>query len=182
MTNELITRIKGEAYIDVYLVSSGKIIDHLITTDRGQLWLYSKKLDKAFILPDRSEGLSFNRKTIFFYGAETSTPLTIEEQSEIEHQDEEYMYGIDSQNRLVRAYTRLIKSPDNVMNISSKTRKIKPASIKGTTIEPETLRGLINAKVVDDLLKPVENKWEQLKMPIIIGILAIAGIVFFYTV
>lgn len=178
---ELIYQISGKSYIDVYLIAGNRIIDRLIEVDIGQRWLVSKKLNKAFILPDRSEGLTFDRKTIFFYGAETATPLTIEEETDIKSQNTDYLYGIDGNNRFIRFKNRMLKSPENLIKINEETRKVKPAKLIGTTIEPSVLKAVMYTKVVTDLLKSNENMFETLKIPIIIGIIAIVVIMMMFT-
>lgn len=179
---ELIYQISGKSYIDVYLVAGNKIIDQIIEEDIGQRWLISKKLNKAFILPDRSEGLSFDRKTIFFYGAETATPLSIEEEEDIKTQNTAYLYGIDDNNRLIRFKNQMLKSPENLIKITEETRKVKPTKLLSTTIEPQVLKSIIDTKVVSDLLKSNESIFETLKTPIIIGIIAVVVIMLMFTI
>lgn len=178
---ELIYQISGKIYIDVYIISGNRIIDRIIEEDKGQRWLFSKKMDKAFLVPDRSEGLIYGQKTIFFYSAETSTPLTIEEIEEIEMQDTDYIYGIDDNNRFIRFKNRIFKSPDNLIKVTPTTKKMKASKIVSTTIEPQVLKSIINTKIITELLKSPENVWETLKTPIIVGIIAITAIVIYYT-
>lgn len=179
---ELIYQISGKSYIDVYLVAGNKIIDQIIEEDIGQRWLISKKLNKAFILPDRSEGLSFDRKTIFFYGAETATPLSIEEEEDIKTQNTAYLYGIDDNNRLIRYKNKLLKTPESIVRTNEETKKVKPTKLLSTTIEPQVLKSIIDTKVVSDLLKSNESIFETLKTPIIIGIIAVVVIMLMFTI
>lgn len=179
---ELKLQLTGKTYLEVYLISGNRIIDRLIEQDIGQRWLIAKKTNKAFIIPDRSEGLLEGQKTIFFYSSENATPLSIEHTSEINQLDENYIYGINSENKFLKLKNRILKHPDNLLKTTSSTKKVKPSKIIPTTIEPVILKSIVNAKIIEDLLRPNENIWEQLKIPIIIGIIAITLIGFMFTI
>lgn len=169
-------------YIEVYLISGNKIIDMIYEQDIGQRWLISRKTNKAFILPDRSESLSDGFKSIFFFSNENSTPLSIEDTEEIEHQDSDYIYGINSDNKFLKLKNRIQKTPKNLLKTDLKTKKISPSKIISTTIEPTVLKTIINTKIIEDLLKPNESPWESLKIPIIIAIIAITIIITLFTI
>jgi len=173
---ELILQLKNKSYLEIYLISGNRIIDMIYEQDIGQRWLISKKTNRAFIIPDRTEGLLSGQKTIFFFSSENSTPLSIEHISEINKIDSSYIYGINSENKFLKLKNRLLKNPDNLIKTDSKTQKINPSKIVSTTIEPAILKSIINTKIIEDLLKPNTNIWEDLKIPIIIGIIAITVI------
>ena len=173
--------LSNKSYLEVYLISGNRIIDILYEADIGQRWLISRKTNKAFIIPDRSEGLLYKQKTIFFYSNENATPLALEDRLNISDIDTDYLYGINSENKFIRLKNRILKNPNNLTNPTKRTTKIKPVKITGTTIEPSILKSIINTKIVEDLLKPNESPWEQLKIPIIIGIIAITVIVLILT-
>jgi len=166
-------QLLNKSYLEVYLISGNRIIDTIYEHDIGQRWLISKKTNRAFIIPDRTEGLLLGQKTIFFFSSENSTPLSIEHSEEIEQIDSAYIYGINSENKFLKLKNRLLKNPENLIKTNNKTQKIIPSKIVSTTIEPAILKSIINTKIIEDLLKPNENIWEQLKIPIIVGIIAI---------
>jgi len=181
MSNEIILKLFNKTYLEIYLISGNRIIDKLVEEDIGQRWLISKKTNKAFIIPDRSEGLLQGQKTIFFYSAETATPLSIEHIEEIDRLDENYIYGINSENKFLKYKNRILKNPENLIRTNGNTKKVNPSRIIPTTIEPSILKAIVNTKIIEELLKPNENMWEQLKIPLIIGIIAIALLGFILT-
>ena len=63
----------------------------------------------------------------------------------------------------------MIKSPDNLMKYDKNTKKLSAMKFEQTTIDNKLLKGLIDTKIVTDLIKSPENIFEQLKLPIIVG-------------
>jgi len=133
--NELKLQLQSKAYLEVYLISGNRIIDILYERDIGQRWLISKQTNKAFIIPDRLEGLLYKQKTIFFYSYENATPLTFQDIDEISKTNNDYLYGINSENKFLMLKNRLLKNPDNLIPVTTKTKKVKPLKIIGTTID-----------------------------------------------
>lgn len=181
MNNEIIYQMKGKSYIEVFLISGNHIIDRVYSEDIGQRWLISKKTNKAFLLPDRSEALHIGKKSLFFYSADNALPLAFGDIADINEQDSEYIYGIDAENKLIRMKNRIFKSPDKLINpAGTDIQKIKPSKIQPTTIDSTALQSVMNNKVIADLLKPTESPFEALKMPLLalIGVIGIIALIY----
>lgn len=167
--NDFFDKLGKTSTLDICIVNDNKIVDRLRVKDYGQNILISKKLNRAFIIPQREDGLHYGFSTIFFYDSENSTPLVKADKKLIDEQNEVYCYGIFDDNKIKREYNRLIKSPENLQRYDKNTKKSAPLQFKQTTIDNKLLKGLIDTKIVTDLIKSPENIFEQLKLPIIIA-------------
>lgn len=179
---DLFDKLAKTSTIDICIVSDGKIIDRFQQKDYGQNILISKKLNRAFIVPDRSDGLHYGFSTIFFYDSENSTPLIKKDKDLIDGQNNVYCYGVFSENKIQRLYNRVIKSPEDLIRYDKNTKKIAPMEFTQTTIDNKLLKGLIDTKIVTDLIKSPENIFEQLKLPIIVGCICLTIIVMLITI
>lgn len=168
-TSDFFDKLGKTSTLDICIVNDNKIVDRLRQKDVGQNILVSKKLNRAFIIPDRSDGLHYGFSTMFFYDSENSTPLVKEDKRLIDEQNEVYCYGIFDDNKIKRVYNRIIKTPENLTKYDKKTQKSAPMQFKQTTIDNKLLKALIDTKIVTDLIRTPENIFEQLKIPIIIG-------------
>ena len=180
--NDFFDRMGKTSTIEICIVSDNKILDRFRIKDCGQNIAISKKLNRAFIIPDRADGLHYGFSTIFFYDSENSTPLIKADKNEIDKTNEIYCYGINDENKIKRLYNRTIKTPEDLLKYDEKTRKITPAKFKQTTIDNKLLKGLIDTKIVTDLIKTPENIFEQLKLPIIVGCICLTVCVFMFSI
>lgn len=167
--NDLFDKMGKTSTLEICIVNDNKIIDRFRLKDTGQNIAISKKLNRAFIIPDRSDGLHYGFSTIFFYDSENSTPLIKADKSAIDAENNIYCYGVFDDNKIKRAYYQMIKSPDNLMKYDKNTKKLSAMKFEQTTIDNKLLKGLIDTKIVTDLIKSPENIFEQLKLPIIVG-------------
>lgn len=163
--------------LEICIVSDNKILDRFRLEDTGQNIAVSKKLNRAFIIPDRSDGLHYGFSTIFFYDAENSTPLIPRDKRDIDATNEIYCYGIYDDNKIKRVYNRIIKTPDKLERYDKNTKKSQPLQFKQTTIDNKLLKGLIDTKIVTDLIRSPENIFETLKIPIIIACICLTMVV-----
>lgn len=172
IANDIFNKLSKNSYLEIYIVSYNKIVDKIKVKDIGQKFVKSQKLNQAFILPDRSEGLQYGFKTIFFYDSGTSTPLTHleeEDKEEIDKQDAVYIFGVKSNNKIQRFKAILTKNPVHMVRYDEKTRKIQPFSWRPTTIDSSLLNSLLDTQIITDVIKTPVNIFEALKIPIIVG-------------
>lgn len=179
---DFFNKLAKTSTLDICIVSDNKIIDRLRQTDTGQNILVSHKLNRAFIIPDRSDGIHYGFSTIFFYDAENSTPLIKADKNAIDNENNVYCYGVFDDNKIKRLYNRVIKSPDNLMKYDKNTKKCAPLEFHQTTIDNKLLKGIIDTKIITDLIKSPENIFEQLKMPLIVGCICLTIIVMLFTI
>lgn len=178
---DLFDKLAKTSTLDICIVSDNKIIDRLRVKDTGQNIVVSTKLNRAFIVPNRSDGLHFGFTTFFFYDAENSTPLIKADKSAIDNENNVYCYGVFSENKIERVVNRIIKTPDNLMKYDKNTKKLAPLEFKQTTIDNKLLKGIIDTKIVTDLIKSPENIFEQLKLPLIVGCICLTIIAMMFS-
>lgn len=178
---DLFDKLAKTSTLDICIVSDNKIIDRLRQKDTGQNILVSEKLNRAFIIPDRSDGLHYGFTTFFFYDAENSTPLIKADKKEIDNENNVYCYGVFDDNKIKRLYNRTVKTPDNLMKYDKNTKKCAPIEFKQTTIDNKLLKGIIDTKIITDLIKSPENIFEQLKIPLIVGCICLTIIAMLFT-
>lgn len=156
---ETILKIKNKPYIEVVLTSANNISKRYHIEDIGYRWLVDEKLGLAFVLPDtRITGIRDGRKTTLFYSVENALPLTLQYGEDI---TKEKIYWLNEKNQLI---------PQTITTDDLKSKKvIKPNNLIPAVIDSRVLASLINQKVVTDLLKPSQSKWEALKLPLVVA-------------
>ena len=183
MSNKLdiFDKLAKTATLDICIISDNKILDRLRVNDTGQNIVVSSKLNRAFIVPDRSEGLHYGFTTYFFYDSDNSTPLIKADKKLIDNENNIYCYGVFDDNKIKRTLYRTIKTPDNLQKYDKDTKKCAPVEFKQTTIDNKLLKGLIDTKIIEDLIKSPENIFEQLKIPLIVGCICLTIIAFMFS-
>lgn len=154
-------------FLDIYVLSSHMVIDHFKVRDIGQDWVKSEKLNRSFLIPDRSEGFTEGFKTMFFYDANNITPLTQEDKDDIDRQNTIYTFARFSENRIERFNFLLTKHPRNYQKFDEKTQKMTTVTLQPTTIDSALADRILNTNVVTEFLKIPTSMWEELKIPII---------------
>lgn len=167
--------------LDICILSDNKILDRLRVKDTGQNIVISKRLNRAFIIPERSDGLHYGFTTMFFYDSDNATPLIKKDKDMIDKENNIYCYGINDDNKIKRLYYRTVKTPDNLNKYDKDTKKCAPAEFQQTTINNILLKGIIDTKIIEDLVKSPENIFEQLKTPIIIGFICLTLVAFMFS-
>ena len=157
------------------------MVDHIKIKDIGQDWVQSKKLNRAFLVPDRDEGFSEGMKTMFFYDANSITPLTQEDRGEIDKQNIIYTFARYSENRIKRYKFYMNANPKQYPVYDEKTQKLIKVVLQPTTIDSALIDRIINTDVVTKFLKIPSTIWEDLKVPIIVACIALTVIVMLFT-
>jgi hypothetical protein len=178
MKDDLFNRATKTSTILIKIISNGVVIERKRIADVGQMWYQSKKLDMAQLLPARKCGIQEGLTTEFYYNAGNPFPLTFEDISSMGEDNQQYLYGINSEQEIVKYLHRTVKNKKELLEISPNTVKLVPLKLTPTSIDSQTLRHILKTHIIDDLIRNYVDIWESLKVPIIIGILA-AVVIFF---
>ena len=181
LNEDIFRKTIKNSVLDISIVSNNKVVDHFKIKDIGQDWIRSVKLNRSYFVPDRSEGFSEGFKTIFYYDANNISPLTALDKEEINEQNVIYTYGRLSDSRIKRFKFYMNANKVHYHKYDEKTRKIVPVVFKPTTMDSEFIDKLLNTTIVNDFLKIPEDFWETMKVPIIVGCIALVIIVMMFT-
>ena len=181
LNEDFFRKVTKNLYLDIYILASHKVVDHFKIKDVGQDWVKSTKLNRAYLVPDRSEGFMEGFKTMFFYDASNISPLTQEDIAEIEQQNTVYTFARFSENKIKRYKFYLNANPVHYQKYDEKTQKIITVVLQPTTIDSALLERLINTDVVTKFLKIPSTIWEDLKVPIIVACITLTVITMFIT-
>lgn len=181
LNEDFFRKVTKNLYLDIYILASRRVVDHFKIKDIGQDWIKSTKLNRSYLVPDRTEGFSEGFKTMFFYDAASITPLTQEDMDEIDKQNVIYTFARFSENRIKRLKFYLKANPVHYQKFDERTQKIIPVVLKPTTMDSALLDKILNTEVVTNFLKIPTNIWEELKVPILVATAAIVLIVMLFT-
>ena len=181
LNEDFFRKVTKNLYLDIYVLASNKVVDHFKIKDIGQDWIKSTKLNRSYLVPDRSEGYMEGFKTMFFYDAANISPLTQEDKNEIDKQNVVYTFARFSENKIKRFNFYLNANIKHYQKYDEKTQQITTVVLQPTTIDSALLERLINTDVVTKFLKIPSTMWEDLKVPIIAACIALTVIVMLIT-
>jgi len=181
LNEDFFRKVTKNLYLDIYVLASNKVVDHFKIKDIGQDWIKSTKLNRSYLVPDRSEGYMEGFKTMFFYDAANISPLTQEDKNEIDKQNVVYTFARFSENKIKRFNFYLNANIKHYQKYDEKTQQITTVVLQPTTIDSALLERLINTDVVTKFLKIPSTIWEDLKVPIIAACIALTVIVMLIT-
>jgi len=173
-------RIKNH-YLEIFVLSDNKVIDHFKISDLGQDWVRSEKMNRCFLIPDRSEGLSEGIKTMFFFDAHNISPLTKVDKKEMDDQNVIYTFDRNSDSKIKKFKFYMNANTKHYQRYNPDSRKIEPVYLKPTMIDSALVDKILNTEVVNKFLKIPSNMWEDLKIPIIVVCIAIVIITMLFT-
>lgn len=178
---DLLNKLGKLNYVQIFIIENNQILDSIYTVDVGQNVIVSKKLNKAFILPERKDGLIFGTKTMFFYSANNCVPLTLEDCNTIIEENKEFVYALTEKKGIAKTFALINKNPNDYMFFDENTTKCNVMKLKPCSIDTALLKSIIETRIVSDLIKTPTNMFEELKTPILVGICAVVFIAMLFT-